>query len=148
MPAQLPKHMQTALLQQSVAGVASLRLPFPPSLNGRWERSPRGVFLDPKARAYALEVGECCLVQLVGTPRPLAPPYGVEMTLIPPQGRVRPDIDNLFKPLFDSLVQAGVLVDDKGFELTIARYVAARSHGGVVLTVWHTPRRTIYGDSR
>lgn len=136
MPKKLPARQRTALLQQSVAGALALTLPFPPSVNHRWRLTPEGVFLHPNARAYARAVGEACLVQLVGQPRPLAPPYGMEMTLAPPKGRVRPDMDNTLKAIFDSLVQAGVLVDDDAIELLIWRYVPACAQGQVLLSVW------------
>lgn len=90
-------------------------LPWPPSANTYW-RSMRGgklaglVLLSREAREYRKLVVEVLVEQNV--PRhELAGSLEVELLAHPPDRRRR-DIDNLLKPVLDTLIHAKVIEDD------------------------------------
>ena len=85
-----------------------LELPFPPTVNTYWRRVGGKTLISQKGRAYAEQV-------LWMTRRTARFPEGKRAAVVVeaymPDKRNR-DLDNLFKALLDSLVKAGVLVDD------------------------------------
>ena len=91
----------------------TIEIPFPPSVNHYWRhvligRSVRSM-ISAKGRAYAKDV--CKAVMAQGAARGISKPCRVTVTLFPPDRRRR-DADNHGKATLDSLVNAGVIVDD------------------------------------
>lgn len=85
-----------------------LELPFPPTVNTYWRRVGGKTLISQKGRVYAAQVAWM-------TRRAARFPAGKRAAVVVeaymPDKRNR-DLDNLFKALLDSLVKAGVLVDD------------------------------------
>jgi crossover junction endodeoxyribonuclease RusA len=96
-----------------------LFLPYPPSVNNYWGFSRSRRFLTPKANTFKQLVHYKVLESKY-------PSFGrsyirVGVELYPPDRRKR-DIDNPLKPLFDSLVAAGLFDDDSQIvELVVFR---------------------------
>lgn len=85
-----------------------LELPYPPSVNKYWRRVKGKTLISQRGRNYAAEVAW----MTKRAPRfPAGVRAAVEVQAFMPDKRKR-DLDNLFKSLLDSLVKAGVLVDD------------------------------------
>lgn len=106
----------------------TLELPFPPSVNTYWRRVNGKTLISAKGRAYASQVAWM-------TRRSARFPAGIRAAVVVeafmPDRRMR-DLDNLFKSLLDSLVKAGVLVDDSVIDdLRIVRKCVVK--GGKVL---------------
>lgn len=93
-----------------------LTLPYPPSMNTYWRNVPAGIYkgrslractlLNAKARAYHEEVG----YTLKRIPKLLSK-LVLEIAVIKPDKRKR-DLDNLLKPILDTLQKCGVYEDD------------------------------------
>tara|TARA_Y100001963_G_C6502346_1_gene318424 strand:- start:18 stop:395 length:378 start_codon:yes stop_codon:yes gene_type:complete len=87
-----------------------MQLPFPPSVNNYWRKSPRGMYLTKRALDFKLMT-----IEVVG--HRTEPIFGneelrIEMYLCPPDARVR-DLDNFAgKAIFDALMGAKVFTDD------------------------------------
>lgn len=87
---------------------SSITLPWPPSVNTYW-RSFRGRnILSEKGRNYKASAASAIL--LAGVRRVLGP-CRLRITLYPPDDRRR-DSDNYNKPIFDALVECGVIEAD------------------------------------
>ncbi|HDR1273176.1 TPA: RusA family crossover junction endodeoxyribonuclease [Pasteurella multocida] len=84
-----------------------LELPFPPTVNTYWRRVGNSTKISEKGRKYARDIA--WLTRGKRFPEDKRASVFVEAFM--PDGRKR-DIDNLLKALLDSLVKAGVLVDD------------------------------------
>jgi crossover junction endodeoxyribonuclease RusA len=96
----------------------SLTLPYPPSVNTYWGFKGHQRFLTTKARQFKAAVAhEVSLTSMrFGSSR-----LELIIALYAPDKRIR-DIDNILKPLLDSLVQAGLFDDDSQVDmLTIIR---------------------------
>ena len=85
-----------------------LTIPFPPSINSYWGFSGHRRFLNKKATQFKRDVAEQVSLTPVrfGDQR-----LFITILLYERDKRVR-DIDNICKPLLDSLVQAGLFNDD------------------------------------
>jgi len=96
-----------------------LFLPYPPSVNNYWGFSQSRRYLTAKAKAFKDEV-YCKVIQ--SKVNKFGKSYiRVAIELYPPDKRRR-DIDNPLKPLFDSLVSAGLIDDDSQIqELSVVR---------------------------
>jgi len=88
-----------------------LTLPYPPSDNHLYSVANGRKVLSAAGRDYYKQVGQECLVQLVGIPRHLRTCLAVAVDLHPPDRRRR-DTANPTKALGDSLQKAGVMLDD------------------------------------
>jgi Holliday junction resolvase RusA-like endonuclease len=67
--------------------------------------------LSPEGRAYKKYALECMLVQGVQRREEGERPFGISIIARPPDKRRR-DLDNLLKPIPDSLVDYGAIPDD------------------------------------
>ena len=84
----------------------NLQLPYPPTANTYYRKWNNRMVISARGREYAREVAA-----IVGKMKPLRCRIAVIVVVAVPDRRKR-DIDNLTKPLFDSLTKAGVWVDD------------------------------------
>jgi crossover junction endodeoxyribonuclease RusA len=89
-----------------------LTLPYPLTDNHLHTVAHGRKVLSAAGREYYRQVGQACLVQLVGIPRPLTTRLGVWLEVFAPDHRRR-DIANLCKAVGDSLQKAGVYLDDR-----------------------------------
>ncbi|AUX93667.1 hypothetical protein C2E15_11645 [Mixta gaviniae] len=88
-----------------------LILPFPPSVNGYWRATNKGMKISASGRCFRANAIAAVYEQLSCRPKPLTCPLDVSIVLYPPDRRKR-DLDNFQKALFDSLTYAGVWKDD------------------------------------
>lgn len=101
--------------------IVRIDLPYPPTVNHYWRKSPRGMYITRKGRSYRDEVRIRC----IALPGPLEGRLSVMIEAYPPDRRRR-DIDNLAKATLDALQKAGVYHDDNQIDhLTIRRQVCA-----------------------
>jgi len=85
-----------------------LELPYPPSINHYWRRIGSRTLISRSGRVFRAEVFSI----LNGQRRPkMLGRLEVEVDLYPPDRRRR-DVDNILKPLLDSLQHGGIYVDD------------------------------------
>lgn len=84
-----------------------LELPFPPTVNTYWRRVGNSTRISEKGRKYARDIAWLTR----GKKFPEGKRASVFIEAFMPDERKR-DIDNLLKALLDSLVKAGVMVDD------------------------------------
>jgi Holliday junction resolvase RusA-like endonuclease len=140
------QRFQQHLLGISTPGILVLALPFPPTANARWQWGNGRVRKSRRISQYEVDVAEACLLQLIGVPRPLQPPYAMSVELWPSEHYERPDLDNTLKNLMDALVCAGVLVDDKHLEAISVVYAAAEGVGQVHLQVWTLNQEATHGE--
>lgn len=109
-----------------------MRLPYPPTVNTYYTVARGRKILSKKGRAYKKEALGWLLEQNV--PKGSEGAYSVMIYVRPPDKRRR-DIDNLLKPLLDSLVDYGVIPDDSMiFDLRIQKFDPVKG-GQVNLTV-------------
>ena len=86
-----------------------ITMPYPPTVNTYYTVDRGRKILSRKGRAYKKEAIICLYQQCA--PKGLEGPYAICISVRPPDKRKR-DIDNLIKPLFDSLVEYGAISDD------------------------------------
>ena len=109
-----------------------INLPFPPTINTYYTVSRGRKILSKKGRAWQKEALGWLMEQ--GAPKGREGVYSVMIHVCPPDNRKR-DIDNLIKPLLDSLVDYGVLPDDSMVhDLRIQRFDPVKG-GKVEMTV-------------
>jgi crossover junction endodeoxyribonuclease RusA len=93
-----------------------IELRWPPTVNHYYTLSkgkrPRKI-LSEAARAYKKLCHWGMLEQ--GTPKLKGPKYCVSIFARPPDNRKR-DLDNLFKPILDALVEFGAITDDSNVD--------------------------------
>jgi crossover junction endodeoxyribonuclease RusA len=86
-----------------------VELPYPPSLNNAFSQTRGGKRF--KSRRYtAWRTAAMWTIKAAGL-RKATGPVHLLVTVCPPDKRAR-DIDNLLKPIVDSLVASGVIADD------------------------------------
>ncbi|MCK3654244.1 hypothetical protein A4G19_13080 [Pasteurellaceae bacterium Macca] len=84
-----------------------IELPYPPSVNHYWKHTKQGRhYISPKGKAYQSQVFVACLGHL-----PFQKPVAISVDVYLPDNRKR-DLDNLWKVLLDSLVNAQIVADD------------------------------------
>ncbi len=86
-----------------------IAMPYPPSVNTYYSVVRGRKILSKKGRSYKIEAMVCLYQQSVAKDR--EGPYAICISVRPPDKRKR-DIDNLIKPLLDSLVEYGAISDD------------------------------------
>ena len=86
-----------------------ISMPYPPTVNNYHTVARGRKILSRKGRVYKKEAVICLYQQCA--PKSQEGPYAISISVRPPDKRKR-DIDNLIKPLLDSLVDYGALSDD------------------------------------
>lgn len=103
-----------------------INLPWPPTVNHYYTIDRGRKILSSKGRAFKTESLLTMLSD--GVKKGLKGPYSVWIQVRPPDRRKR-DLDNLLKPVLDSLTEYGVIDDDSQItDLRITRY--SRIAGG------------------
>lgn len=88
-----------------------LTLPFPPSVNGYWRSTRKGVLISERGRIFRSNALASIYQQLRSPPTALLTELDVHLVLYPPT-RAKRDLDNFQKALFDGLTHAGIWKDD------------------------------------
>ncbi|MGQ0285839.1 RusA family crossover junction endodeoxyribonuclease [Pasteurellaceae bacterium 22721_9_1] len=88
------------------ANEITLMLPYPPSVNTYWRHARGRHYISEKGKAYQSQVFLTCLGYL-----PFKKPVSIDVEVWLPDKRKR-DLDNLWKVLLDSLVNAKIVDDD------------------------------------
>lgn len=88
-----------------------LTLPFPPSVNGYWRSTRKGVLISERGRIFRSNALASIYQQLRCRPPALLTELEVHLVLCPPS-RAKRDLDNFQKALFDGLTHAGIWKDD------------------------------------
>lgn len=100
----------------SVSPLLTLELPWPPSANHYYRSTSRGVLISRAGRQYVQTVARS-----MRRGKTLTQAIIMVIDAHPPDGRRR-DLDNLMKPLIDTLQKIGVYRDDNQLsEITITR---------------------------
>jgi len=121
--------IETAMLLDGV------ELPYPPSVNHYWksgrDRSGRPMrYLSTAAKDFKRAVGLLCWRKQAFPGR-----VGVKVLVYPPDRRIR-DLDNLLKGINDSIMSAGVIVDDCQIDEIQMRRMDVRKGGMIQVWVW------------
>ncbi|ECF5974082.1 RusA family crossover junction endodeoxyribonuclease [Salmonella enterica subsp. salamae] len=116
-----------------------LTLPFPPSVNTYWRTPNKGPLkgrhmVSASGRKYQSEACAAVIEQLRRLPKPSTAPASVEITLYPPDKRIR-DLDNYNKALFDALTHAGVWEDDSQVKRMVVEWGPVIPKGRVEITI-------------
>ncbi|HAF2548800.1 TPA: RusA family crossover junction endodeoxyribonuclease [Salmonella enterica] len=116
-----------------------LTLPFPPSVNTYWRAPNKGQLkgrhmVSASGRKYQSEACAAVIEQLRRLPKPSTAPASVEITLYPPDKRIR-DLDNYNKALFDALTHAGVWEDDSQVKRMLVEWGPVFPKGKVEITI-------------
>lgn len=90
--------------------ICELYTKYPPTVNNYYVKTQRGLFISQKGKKFRADVVKDVLEQLAGM-ETITQKIRVEIVAWPPDARIR-DLDNIKKPLFDALTQAGVWADD------------------------------------
>ena len=107
----------------------TLVLPYPPSANTYWRRSGRHMHISAGGVAFR----EAVLREVEGLElETLTGPLEV-MVVLHPADRRRRDIDNVFKPLFDSLMHGGLIEDDSQIRRLTASFGAVVPDGETIV---------------
>lgn len=89
-----------------IAEEVTLELPYPPSVNTYWRHARGRHYISKKGKHYQSAVFLACMGYL-----PFKKPVSIEVQVWLPDNRTR-DLDNLWKVLLDSLVNAKIVEDD------------------------------------
>lgn len=109
-------------------------LPWPPSVNRIWRRVGNRTILSKEARQYRKSVLQAVMLQ--GLEKFGSARLGVRIKACPPDRRRR-DADNLLKPVFDALEEAGVYDDDWQFDYIEIERAEPVCNGRLEVEIWH-----------
>ncbi len=86
-----------------------ITMPYPPTVNTYYTVARGRKILSKRGRSYKKEAALYLYEQ--GVPKDREGPYAISIMVRPPSKRLM-DVDNLLKPLLDSLVEYGAISDD------------------------------------
>lgn len=111
-----------------------LILPFPPSVNGYWRSTSRGMLISERGRKYRINAIAAVYEQLRRRPQAITHDIDIHVILYPPN-RARRDLDNFQKALFDAVTHAGVWADDIQIKRMVVEWGDVTCHGKAELTI-------------
>ena len=111
-----------------------LTLPFPPSVNGYWRATSKGMLISARGRVYRSNAVAAVYEQLKRKPKPLTAELDVHVVLFPPT-RARRDLDNFQKALFDGLTHAGIWKDDSQVKRMLVEWGPVTKEGKAEITI-------------
>lgn len=116
-----------------------LVLPFPPSVNSYWRAPNKGPLagrhmVSADGRKYQSNAAAAVVEQLRRLPKPTTDHVFVAITFFPPD-RLRRDLDNYLKALFDSLTHARVWEDDSQVKKMVVEWGPVIKKGKVEITI-------------
>ena len=114
-----------------------LTLPYPPSINRYYRHVGRRVLISREGREYRRAI--CGLLAGGGSP-PITGRIALAMDAFPPDRRRR-DLDNIQKPLLDSLEHGGVYENDSQIDVLITRRCEPVDGGRLNVRVNELPLR-------
>jgi crossover junction endodeoxyribonuclease RusA len=107
-------------------------LDWPPSVNHYYAVVKGRKILSARGRRYKREQG--VLLRLQGVPAGQAGRIHLEIQAAPPDKRKR-DLDNVLKPILDSLVDYGALVDDSAIDFLSIQRLAPQPPGVIEVLI-------------
>lgn len=111
-----------------------LILPFPPSVNGYWRSTQKGVLISERGRIFRSNALAAIYQQLRSRPTALLTELDVHLVLSPPN-RAKRDLDNFQKALFDSLTHAGIWKDDSQVKRMTVEWGEVTKGGKAEITI-------------
>lgn len=111
-----------------------LILPFPPSVNGYWRSTQKGVLISELGRIFRSNALAAIYQQLRSRPTALLTELDVHVVLFPPT-RAKRDLDNFQKALFDGLTHAGIWKDDSQVKRMLVEWGPVTKGGKAEITI-------------
>jgi len=111
-----------------------LTLPFPPSVNGYWRSTQKGVLISECGRIFRSNALAAIYQQLRSRPTALLTELDVHLVLFPPT-RAKRDLDNFQKALFDGLTHAGIWKDDSQVKRMTVEWGEVTKGGKAEITI-------------
>jgi len=111
-----------------------LTLPFPPSVNGYWRSTRKGVLISERGRIFRSNALASIYQQLRSRPTALLTELDVHLVLYPPT-RAKRDLDNFQKALFDGLTHAGIWKDDSQVKRMTVEWGPVTKEGKAEITI-------------
>lgn len=111
----------------------NVRLPWPPTVNTYYTIARNRKILSAKGRMYKID-GSVLLLQQKA-PRGISGRLEVRIEAYPPDRRKR-DIDNVLKPLIDTLGDYGLFLDDEQIDILSIRRNAIEKPGYVRIHIF------------
>ncbi|MCW2455811.1 UNVERIFIED_ORG: crossover junction endodeoxyribonuclease RusA [Rahnella aquatilis] len=111
-----------------------LILPFPPSVNGYWRSTQKGVLISERGRNFRSNALAAIYQQLRSRPTALLTELDVHLILYPPT-RAKRDLDNFQKALFDGLTHAGIWKDDNQVKRMTVEWGEVTKGGKAEITI-------------
>ncbi|MDR3431070.1 MAG: RusA family crossover junction endodeoxyribonuclease [Rouxiella aceris] len=111
-----------------------LILPFPPSMNGYWRSTGKGVLISARGRIFRANALAAIYQQLRCRPSALLTELDVHLILFPPT-RAKRDLDNFQKALFDGLTHAGIWKDDSQVKRMLVEWGEVTKGGKAEITI-------------
>ncbi|MBU9866203.1 RusA family crossover junction endodeoxyribonuclease [Rahnella aceris] len=111
-----------------------LILPFPPSVNGYWRSTRKGVLISERGRIFRSNALAAIYQQLRSRPTALLTELDVHLVLFPPS-RAKRDLDNFQKALFDGLTHAGIWKDDSQVKRMTVEWGEVTKGGKAEITI-------------
>jgi crossover junction endodeoxyribonuclease RusA len=111
-----------------------LTQPFPPSVNGYWRSTRKGVLISEHGRIFRSNALASIYQQLRSPPTALLTELDVHLVLYPPI-RAKRDLDNFQKALFDGLTHAGIWKDDSQVKRMTVEWGEVTKGGKAEITI-------------